>query len=89
LSGQAYAAVLLSVTLFISALSVVYVKHQSRKLFVELQVLQTERDHMNVEWGQLQLEQSTLVAHGRIERIARSKLGMSIPSSDALAIIRP
>jgi len=48
-----------------SALGVVYSKYQNRKLFIELQALQTRRDEMSVEWGRLQLEQSTWAAHGR------------------------
>ena len=72
-----------------SALGVVYVKHQSRKLFVELEGLQAARDQMNVEWGQLQLEQSTLVTHGNIERIARTRLGMELPENNKVVIVGP
>ena len=58
----------------------VYAKHQSRVLFGELQALEAERDRMNTEWGQLQLEQSTLTTHGQVERAAHSRLGMRIPN---------
>lgn len=73
----------------LSALAVVYAKHQSRKLFIELQTLQKSRDDMAIEWGQLQLEQSTLVTHGRIENIAHTKLGMMLPPADAMVIVKP
>lgn len=73
----------------LSALAVVYAKHQSRKLFIELQTLQKGRDDMAIEWGQLQLEQSTLVTHGRIENTARVKLGMMLPPPDAVVIVKP
>lgn len=73
----------------LSALAVVYAKHQSRKLFIELQTLQKSRDDMAIEWGQLQLEQSTLVTHGRIENIAHAKLGMMLPPADAMVIVKP
>lgn len=72
-----------------SALGVVYAKYESRKLFVELQQLQNKRDAMNVEWGQLQLEQSTWATHGRIDRVARKKLGMINPSHETVVIIKP
>lgn len=62
---------ILALLVLASSLGVVYAKHQSRKLFVELDTLKKERDEMNVEWGQLQLEQSTLATHGRIEHIAK------------------
>ena len=73
----------------LSALAVVYAKHQSRKLFIELQTLQKSRDDMAIEWGQLQLEQSTLVTHGRIENIAHATLGMMLPPADAMVIVKP
>jgi cell division protein FtsL len=72
-----------------SAMGVVYTKHESRKLFVELQSLQNEQDRMDVDWGRLQLEQSTWATHGRVETIARTKLEMIIPSPQDIVIIRP
>lgn len=72
-----------------SALTVVYTKHESRKLFIELQDLKKEQDKMDIEWGRLQLEQSTWATYGRVEKIARKRLGMHIPSSDEVVIVRP
>lgn len=72
-----------------SALGVVYAKHQSRKLFVALQGLEAERDEMNIEWGQLQLEQSTWATHGRVEEIAREQLKMTTPAPDTVVIVWP
>lgn len=72
-----------------SAVAVIYSKHESRKLFVQLQVLKKERDRMDTEWGRMQLEQSTWATHGRIERLARTKLDMTIPRADSVIIIRP
>ncbi|MEJ2345091.1 MAG: cell division protein FtsL [Gammaproteobacteria bacterium] len=81
-------AALLAVVLG-SALVVVYAKHESRKLFVELQALQKDQDNMDVEWDRLQLEQSAWATHSRIEKIARAKLHMHTPSPDEIEIIRP
>ena len=44
---------------------------------------------MSVEWGKLQLEQSTWATRGRVERLARNKLQMTIPSPDNVVIVRP
>ena len=77
----------LVVSLVVSALAVVYAKHQSRKLLIELQQLQSERDRMNVDWGRLQLEQSTLATYQRIDSIAHGKLAMTIPSQDSVVIV--
>lgn len=79
----------LSLIVLASSLGVVYAKHQSRKLFVELDVLKKERDEMNIEWGRLQLEQSTLATHGRIETTAKKRLQMVTPEYDKVLIVRP
>ncbi len=71
-----------------SALGVVYVKYENRKLFVELQALQARKDQMDIEWSQLQLEQSTWATHGRIEEVARDRLGMVIAPADTVVIVR-
>ena len=73
----------------ISSVSVVYSKHKARKLFVELQALNDERDNMDIEWGQLQLEQSTLTTQGQVERAARDQLGMVSLSADNVVIVKP
>ena len=72
-----------------SAVGVVYSKHKARKLFVELQALGNERDNMDIEWGQLQLEQSTLSTQGQVERAARDQLGMVSLSADNVIIVKP
>jgi cell division protein FtsL len=73
----------------VSAVCVVYAKHQARKLFIELQVLENERDAMDVEWGQLQLEQSTLTTQGQVEVAARDRLGMVVLSADNMVMVKP
>jgi len=80
---------LLAVAVMFSAFGVVYVKHQNRKLFVELERQRMAQDQFDVEWGRLQLEQSTWATHGRIEHIARSRLGMGLPGDNEVVIVRP
>lgn len=71
-----------------SAILLVYSKHQSRKLFVELQQMKYQVDALNTEWSQLQLEQSAWSGHGRIERIARKRLSMVMPESDEVVFVQ-
>jgi len=80
---------LLLLTVVVSALCVVYAKHQGRKLFIELQSLENDRDAMDVEWGQLQLEQSTLTTQGQVETAARDRLGMVVLSADNMIMVKP
>lgn len=65
----------------VCALSTVAANHRARKLFVALEAEQKHMRDLEIEWGQLQLEQSTWAAHGRIEKIARDKLGMRTPGA--------
>ncbi len=71
-----------------TSLGVIYSKHQTRKLFVELQALHKQIDELNIEWGKLQLEQSAWSSHGRIEKIARTKLKMKLPSANEVFYIK-
>ena len=70
-----------------SAMAIVYTKHESRKLFVELEALTDERDRLNIEWGQLQIEQSTWATHARIERVAAEELSLVRPKSTEIYVI--
>lgn len=83
---------LLNVALILAVLTtamfVVYNKHKNRLLFVELERLTTLRDSMNIEWGQLQLEQSTWATDSRIEKIATEKLGMLNVDYEKTVIIK-
>ena len=71
----------------ISAIALVYTKHESRNLFVELEQLTTERDQLDIEWGQLQIEQSTWATHARIERVALEELALIRPKSTEIYLI--
>lgn len=78
----------LLMTVLMSAIGLVYSKHQSRKLFVELTLLKQQVANLDTEWGQLQLEQSTWTGHGRIERIARDRLLMKQPKAEEVIFIK-
>ena len=71
----------------LSAIALVYTKHESRKLFVELESLTHTRDDLNIEWGQLQIEQSTWATHARIEQVATDDLSLVRPASSEIFVI--
>ncbi len=89
MSGKILIILILLIGTFVSAVSVIYVKNYNRTLFVELQHEEKQRDELEVEWGQLQLEQNTWATHTRIERIAREKLQMMTPETGDIIYIRP
>lgn len=72
-----------------SALGVVAAQHQSRKLYIELEREMARAQSLDVEWGQLQLEQSTWAAHARVEKVAREKLGMRPPVPAQVVVLEP
>ena len=76
-----------AVVCVVSAMALVKTKHESRKLFVELESLTDERDQLNIEWGQLQIEQSTWATHARIEQVATDDLSLVRPESTEIYVI--
>jgi len=72
-----------------SAAGAIYCKHRARELFVELERLNARRDNLDVEWGQLQLEQSAWSTHAFVERVASTKLRMATPAPQAIEVIAP
>jgi cell division protein FtsL len=77
------------VAVLASALGVIYAKQEARNRFNDLQKLTKARDDLDIEWGQLQLEQSTWATHGRVEQVARDDLRMIIPQASDLRIVQP
>jgi cell division protein FtsL len=80
--------VLLVFAVLISAIGVVYSKYLSRRYFVALQDLQAEQERIGVEWGRLQLEESTLATHSVVEKEARDRLKMHLPEFTEIVVIR-
>lgn len=71
------------------ALGLVTSQHKARKLFAELEHEQERAKQLDVEWGQLQLEQSTWAMHARVEKIARERLRMSAPDAKRTQMVLP
>jgi cell division protein FtsL len=72
-----------------SALAVVATQHRARQSLAELRELEGRRDALLVEWGRLQIEQSTWAAHPRVERIAAGRLEMAPPEPERVVVVSP
>lgn len=70
-----------------TALGVVLTTFNSRHLLNQLQQLEQERNQLQVEWGRLLLEQSSLVALGRMEDAAINQLDMEVPAMDRIVVL--
>lgn len=79
----------LLIAVLVSGIGVVYTKHQSRHLFIELQSLQREQDDLEIEWELLQLERSTLATEAVVDQVARNQLNMIGPAPKAVIYVIP
>jgi cell division protein FtsL len=77
--GGTMMPLLLAVLVMTSAVMVVQVKQHNRNLTGRLDGMRQERERLQLEWAQLQLEQATLAQHGRVDELARSQFGMVDP----------
>ncbi|HEY3858476.1 MAG TPA: cell division protein FtsL [Gammaproteobacteria bacterium] len=80
---------LLGGAVFLSAIALIDARHQNRVLFEQLEHLHQERDQLNINWGQLLLEQSTWSTHAYIEQSATQKLDMGIPADPQVLVVKP
>ena len=81
------AVFVLWISVMLSAVYLVKIRHQARLQFIALQKLVKERDDLATEWSQLQIEQSALASHARIDRLARQRLKLKQPRTDDVVII--
>lgn len=79
---------ILSFVILASALSVVYITHDTRQQIVKQEQLLTEREGYDVEWRNQILEENSLAEHSRIERLAETELKMQRPSADSEVVIQ-
>ena len=59
-----------------SGLAVIYAKHHSRLLFIEIQKTENELNLLEVRWERLILEEKMLSEHNRVENKARKSMGL-------------
>lgn len=72
-------AVLLFLVLF-SALAVVYAINMHRVTCGQMQMEEQRTHQLQLQWGQLLLEQASLATPARVEALATNKLHMVLPS---------
>jgi cell division protein FtsL len=71
-----------------SALGVIYTSFTSRHLLNTLQQQEKLRNDLQVEWGQLLLEQSSIVAQGKVEELAVAELNMEVPDMNKVVVFK-
>ncbi len=73
----------------VSGLGVVFSSFEARRLVAQHQQLLSAKNDMQVEWGQLLLEQSTWGSYNRVEQLAGDKLQMRVPSPSEIVMVEP
>ena len=86
-ASELVAAALLAAGVIASGILVTATKHESRQLFAELEELKREEDRLQIDWGRLQLEESTRAAHSRIESFAREELELYEPEARQVLLV--
>ncbi|MCH9757177.1 MAG: cell division protein FtsL [Gammaproteobacteria bacterium] len=71
-----------------SALSVVYVINLHRVTCGQMQIADQRTHHLQLQWGQLLLEQASLATPARVETLAKEKLHMTFPSREQTFVLR-
>jgi len=85
--GRIAPIVFLTITFLLTAFALIYVKDLHRHYFSEMQTVMKVHDDLNVERGQLLLEQSTWTTQARIQNVAQQELGMEIPKAKEIKLI--
>ena len=87
MSARLLLAILIAANV-LSAIGVVFARHEHRQLFIALTKLEKARDELNIEFGRLQLEQATVAESNRIDQVARMRLGMKFPEAGDIVVVR-
>lgn len=87
MSRYAFTSALVAALCFCTAIAVAYSKHLSIQAYVELSRNQRTLNALDVQWSQLQIEESTFSEHGLVERTAMDRLGMVFPGLDGSVMI--
>lgn len=79
---------LLLVSVLISALAVVYTTNEHRLCFSHLQQMEQQTNQLQLQWGELLLEQASLATPARVEQWAAEKLQMRLPVDKEINVLR-
>lgn len=88
LTRRQLAVLVLGIAVVLSALATIYVTHVMRVMHASYQHNIVEQNHLLVQRSQLLLERSAWMMQARIQQQAEDKLGMVVPSSKEVVVIK-
>ena len=71
-----------------SAISIIFIKHESRELFIELEGLKQARDELNIQWSELKSQENRWANPIRIEQLAKENLEMHKPNIESMRLYK-
>lgn len=89
MSKSAYVLILLLAAVLISALGVIYSTNSYRSAFSLVQQEEQQTNRLQLQWGQLLLEQASLATPARVQVLASDKLGMVFPNAQNTYLLHP
>lgn len=88
LSKQTLMSLLLIFSILATALAVVYDINNYRISLSQLEQLEEQKQHLQIEWSRLLLEQASLSTPERVGQMASQKLNMRIPVDKHTFVLR-
>ena len=66
----------------------IFIKHESRELFIELEGLKQARDELNIQWSELKSQENRWANPVRIEQLTKENLEMHKPNIESMRIYK-
>lgn len=89
MSKSIYLLIVLLIAVLLSALGVVYTTNAYRLTFSQLQQEEQQTHLLEMQWGQLLLEQASLATPARVQELAVDKLRMTLPTTKNTYLLHP
>ncbi len=89
MSKSVYLLIVLLAAVLVSALSVIYTTNSYRSTLNQLEQEERQTHFLQLQWGQLLLEQSSLATPARVQEFAVEKLKMTLPVSKNTYLLHP
>lgn len=89
MSKSIYTLMVLLFAVIMSALGVIYTTNAGRSTLNQLEQEEQQTNYLQLQWGQLLLEQASLATPARVQELAIEQLKMSLPSSRNTYVLHP
>jgi cell division protein FtsL len=89
MSKSLYMMIVLMVAVLVSALAVIYSTNSYRVTLSLVQQEEHQTHLLELQWGQLLLEQASLATPARVQELATNQLNMTLPTAKNTLLLHP